>query len=59
MHYAIEEAYKNGLNAGVKSVFVGGAKRIDVNERKFYIELDGIHLIFEDEKIAGWYRPSL
>lgn len=28
-----------------------------VNERKYYIEIDQIRLIYEDGKLVGWYRP--
>jgi hypothetical protein len=31
---------------------------IPVNERKYYIELDQIRLIYEDGKLVGWYRPE-
>jgi hypothetical protein len=30
---------------------------ITVNERKYYIEIDQIRLIYEDGKLVGWYRP--
>ena len=33
-------------------------KKIIVNERKYYIELDQIRLIYEDDKLVGWYRPN-
>jgi hypothetical protein len=33
--------------------------RIDVSENKYYIEFDGIRLVFEDNKLAGWYNPYL
>lgn len=32
-------------------------KKIIVNERKYYIEIDQIHLIYEDDILVGWYRP--
>ncbi len=32
--------------------------KITVNERKYYVELDGIRLIYEDEILIGWYRPA-
>ena len=32
-------------------------KRIEVDERKYYIEIDQIRLIYEDDKLVGWYRP--
>lgn len=31
--------------------------RIDVNESKFYIEIDQIRLIYENDVLVGWYRP--
>lgn len=31
--------------------------RIDVDERKYYIEIDQIRLIYEDGELVGWYRP--
>ena len=34
-------------------------KKIIVNERKYYVELDKIHLIYEDDKLVGWYRPDI
>lgn len=33
-------------------------KKITVNERKYYVELDQIRLIYEDNKLVGWYRPD-
>lgn len=32
-------------------------KKIVVNERKYYIEIDQIRLIYEDDVLVGWYRP--
>lgn len=32
--------------------------KIVVNERKYYVELDGIRLIYEDGELVGWYRPA-
>ena len=32
---------------------------INVNENKYYIEIDGIRLIVEDGKLSGWYRPDI
>ena len=34
-----------------------GWKPIYVDERKHYIEKDGIRLIIEDGKCVGWYKP--
>ena len=31
--------------------------RIDVDERKYYIDIDQIRLIYEDGELVGWYRP--
>lgn len=33
-------------------------KKIIVNERKYYVEIDKIRLVYEDDKLVGWYRPS-
>lgn len=30
---------------------------IIVSERKYYIEIDQIRLIYEGGKLVGWYRP--
>ena len=32
---------------------------IYVSENKFYIEIDNIRVIYEDNKLTGWYEPSL
>lgn len=32
-------------------------KKIIVDERKYYIEIDQIRLIYEDDVLVGWYRP--
>ena len=32
-------------------------KKIIVNEIKYYIEIDQIRLIYEDDVLVGWYRP--
>ena len=32
-------------------------KKIIVDERKYYIEIDQIRLIYEYDIIVGWYRP--
>lgn len=34
-------------------------KKIIVSESKFYYEIDGIRLIFENDKLIGWYNPKL
>ena len=34
-------------------------KIIWVNEHKFYYEFDEIRLIYEDNKLVGWYEPGL
>ena len=31
---------------------------ITVNERKYYIEIDQIRLVYEDGKLVGWYNPN-
>lgn len=33
--------------------------KIIVNERKHYIELDKIRLIYEDDELVGWYKPEV
>ena len=33
-------------------------KHIDVNDRKYYIEIDKIRLIYEDGELVGWYKPE-
>ena len=33
-------------------------KRIDVNDRKYYLEIDKIRLVYEDGELVGWYSPS-
>ena len=33
--------------------------KIIINERKYYIELDKIRLIYEDDELVGWYRPEV
>ena len=32
-------------------------KKIVVSDSKYYLEVDRIRLIYEDEKLIGWYRP--
>lgn len=34
-------------------------KIIFVNGHKFYYEFDGIRLIYEDNRLTGWYNPEL
>lgn len=34
-------------------------KKIMVNVRKYYVEIDKIRLIFEDGELVGWYRPDI
>ena len=34
-------------------------KRINVDDRKYYIELDQIRLVYEDDQLVGWYRPGM
>lgn len=33
-------------------------KKSIVNERKYYVELDRIRLIYEDDELVGWYNPN-
>ena len=33
-------------------------EKIVVNERKYYVEIDCIRLVYEDEELVGWYRPQ-
>jgi hypothetical protein len=33
--------------------------KIIVDERKYYIELDKIRLIYEDDELVGWYIPEV
>lgn len=32
-------------------------KVIPVAENKYYVEIDGIRFIVEDDKLTGWYNP--
>ena len=32
--------------------------KIQVTDRKYYEEFDGIRLIYEDGELVGWYRPN-
>lgn len=32
-------------------------KKIVVSENKYYLEFDGIRLIYEEDLLVGWYRP--
>lgn len=32
-------------------------EKIIVNDRKYYIEIDCIRLVYEGDKLVGWYRP--
>lgn len=32
--------------------------KITVDERKYYIEIDQIRLVYEDGQLVGWYRPG-
>lgn len=34
-------------------------KRIDVSENKYYIEINGIRIIYENDSLLGWYNPEL
>ncbi|MBQ4317075.1 MAG: hypothetical protein IJC20_02385 [Clostridia bacterium] len=33
-------------------------RKIVVNDRKYYVELDRIRLIYEDDELVGWYNPN-
>lgn len=30
-----------------------------VSDRKFYVDVDNIRLVYEDDKLVGWYRPDI
>ena len=32
-------------------------KKIVVSENKYYLEFDGIRLIYEESRLIGWYMP--
>jgi hypothetical protein len=32
-------------------------KIVEVSESKYYLELDGMRLIYEEEQLIGWYLP--
>lgn len=32
--------------------------KIIVDDCKYYIELDQIRLVYEDDELVGWYRPG-
>ena len=32
-------------------------KKIVVSENKYYLEFDGIRLIYEENRLVGWYMP--
>lgn len=45
----------------LEEVDIGGermTKRIDVNDRKYYLEIDKIGLVYEEGELVGWYSPS-
>lgn len=48
-------AVKDHWNKVIKE---NSMKKIIVNERKYYVELDRIHLIYEDGELVGWYNPN-
>jgi hypothetical protein len=54
---ALREIYQDALNEE-RQKHRNGTKKIIVNERKYYVELDKIHLIYEDDKLVGWYNPN-
>ncbi len=34
------------------------AKFIPVSDNKYYLEIDGIRLVYEDNELVGWYNPN-
>lgn len=52
----LKEKFNNELYNGAFAEW----KIIEDNEgkRDFYLENDGIRLIFDDKKCIGWYKPS-
>ncbi len=32
-------------------------KKIVVSENKYYLEFDGIRLVYEENHLVGWYIP--
>lgn len=33
-------------------------EKIIVNDRKFYVEIDKLRLVYEDGELVGWYNPT-
>ena len=33
-------------------------KKIEVSDRKFYIEIDNLRLVYEDGELVGYYNPE-
>ena len=33
--------------------------KIQVSENKYYMEFDGIRLVYENDELIGWYEPEL
>ena len=49
----VSSSIRNSLPNSIQLVLLNKSKD------KFYIEIDGIRLIYEDFKLTGWYEPSL
>lgn len=33
-------------------------KKIIVNDRKYYVEIDKLRIVYEDNEIVGYYNPE-
>lgn len=33
-------------------------KKIEVSDRKYYVEIDKLRLVYEDGELVGWYNPE-
>ena len=33
-------------------------KKIEVSDRKFYVEIDKLRLVYEDNELVGYYNPE-
>ena len=33
-------------------------KKIEVSDRKYYVEIDKLRLVYEDGEIVGYYNPE-
>lgn len=54
---AIDDRWRNAYEKAKSNEEIN-MKKIIVNERKYYVELDRIHLIYEDGELVGWYNPN-